>query len=74
MIWYRLDDRSFINSHDIQSVKNRLNAPQTEINSNGVLLRLQCRSLTPGTVRLMEKSQIRFSFMEAPTGFMDWEG
>ena len=36
-IWYRLEDRSYIISHDIQIVADQLNAPQTEINSNGVL-------------------------------------
>lgn len=36
-VWYRLDDGSFINSHDIQPVKNQLNAPQREIPSSGLL-------------------------------------
>ena len=36
-VWYRLDDGSFISSHDIQPVKNQLNAPQSEIVSSGLL-------------------------------------
>ncbi len=36
-LWYRLDDGSFINSHDIQPVKNQLNAPQSEIPTSGLL-------------------------------------
>ena len=36
-VWYRLDDDSFIHSHDIQPVENQLNAPQSEISSSGLL-------------------------------------
>jgi len=36
-LWYRLDDKSFILSHDIQPVKNQLNAPQNEIPTAGLL-------------------------------------
>jgi hypothetical protein len=36
-IWHRLEDGSFINSQDIQPVKNQLNAPLTKVNSNGQL-------------------------------------
>jgi hypothetical protein len=36
-IWYRLDDKSFIHSHDIQPVKYQLNAPQNKISSRGLL-------------------------------------
>jgi hypothetical protein len=36
-VWYRLDDGGFIHSHEIQPVKNQLNAPQSEIMSSGLL-------------------------------------
>jgi len=36
-LWYRLGDGSFLNSHDIQPVKNLLNAPQSEIPTAGLL-------------------------------------
>jgi len=36
-VWYRLEDKSFINSYDFQPVENQLNAPQSEIVSSGML-------------------------------------
>ena len=36
-VWYRLDDDSFIHSHDVQLVENQLNAPQSKISSSGLL-------------------------------------
>ena len=36
-VWYRLNDGSFIHSHEVQPVQNQLNAPQTEISSSGQL-------------------------------------
>ena len=36
-LWHRLEDGSFIHNHDIQPVKNLLNAPQSEIPTTGLL-------------------------------------
>jgi hypothetical protein len=36
-VWHRLEDGSFINSQDIQPVKNQLNAPLGKVSSSGQL-------------------------------------